>query len=410
MPATKTLNTRIIHKHDTAENWGKAENFIPNKGELIVYDIDTDYDYERFKIGDGIHSVNELPFADDDLRKNVENKVDKVEGKDLSTNDFTDAEKEKLAAAVLSVGGILPNTEGNVPLCLVKNVTIVDGSAISPDILQYMGVNTMAEIVEWLRNKGTHSVIFHRDIRDVNGKTAEVVKDTGSNILRLEDGTYNAIVYFGDDLCPIIVDSKNNKIYFDPDWVAPTQNVKSINGITPNENGRLNTAVIIENDESTGNISIIRNPDLLWFALQSDPSASDISIFQRVAYEEDNSQDYLMINTELESLVFSQTDEIVVEIWRLGFGGYAPDLLVDNIAHTITLDPDWVAPAEPITELVQADWNENDETSDAYILNKPETATDDDIIALMQEVDAFPVVMDESGAIMTDEDEAILLA
>ena len=79
MPATKTLNTRIIHKHDTAENWGKAENFIPNKGELIVYDIDTDYDYERFKIGDGIHSVNELPFADDDLRKNVENKVDKLD-------------------------------------------------------------------------------------------------------------------------------------------------------------------------------------------------------------------------------------------------------------------------------------------------------------------------------------------
>lgn len=59
---------------------------------------------------------------------------------------------------------------------------------------------------------------------------------------------------------------------------------------------------------------------------------------------------------------------------------------------------------------VQSDWNENDETSDAYILNKPEIATDDDIIALMQEVDAFPVVMDESGAIMTDEDEAILLA
>ena len=349
----------------------------------------------------------------------ITNKVDKVEGKDLSTNDFTDAEKEKLAAAVLSV-----------------------------------------------------------------------------------------------------------------------------NGVTPNENGRLNTAVIIENDESTGNISIIRNPDLLWFALQSDPSASDISIFQRVAYEEDNSQDYLMINTELESLVFSQTDEIVVEIWRLGFGGYAPDLLVDNIAHTITLDPDWVAPAEPITELVQADWNENDETSDAYVKNRThyktyevttfiddeafpfeyfgmgfgtlpvelefkvgetytvvwegttyecvckeddakyvgnfsilkytaentgepflitplavttkaagtshsikatgplavyhkidekylpnsvvksvnnilpdengnvelEIATDDDILALMMEVDALPVVMDESGAIMTDEEGAILLA
>lgn len=36
-------------------------------------------------------------------------------------------------------------------------------------------------------------------------------------------------------------------------------------------------------------------------------------------------------------------------------------------------------------------------------------ATDDDMIALMQEVDAFPVVMDENGAIMTDEDGSILL-
>lgn len=246
-------------------------------------------------------------------------------------------------ALVKSVANITPDNNGNVPLCLVKNVCIVDGSAISPDILQYMGINTMAEIVGWLRNKGTHSVIFHRDIMGVNGETIEEVKDTGSDILRQEDGTYNAIVYFGDDLCPIILDSKNNKIYFDPDWVAPAQSVKSVNGITPNENGRLNTAVIIENDESTGNVSIIRNPDLLWRALQSDLSASDISIFQRVAYEEDNSQDYLMINNELESLVYSQTDEIVVEIWRLGFGGHAPDLLVDNVAHTVSIDPDWVA-------------------------------------------------------------------
>lgn len=181
--AEKTFNTRIIHKHDTADHWESATNFIPKKGEIIVYDIDADYDYERFKIGDGIHSVNELPFADDDLRKNIENKVDKVEGKDLSTNDFTDAEKEKLASTVLSVGGILPNTEGNVPLCLVKNVSIVDGTAISPDILQYMGVNTMAEIVGWVRNKGTHSVIFHREIMDANGQTVKEVKDTGSDIL-----------------------------------------------------------------------------------------------------------------------------------------------------------------------------------------------------------------------------------
>lgn len=40
---------------------------------------------------------------------------------------------------------------------------------------------------------------------------------------------------------------------------------------------------------------------------------------------------------------------------------------------------------------------------------RTEIATDDDIIAMMQEIDAFPVVIDENGSIMTDEDGSILL-
>ena len=38
--AEKNIKTRIIHKHDTEENWNKATNFIPKQGEIIVYDID----------------------------------------------------------------------------------------------------------------------------------------------------------------------------------------------------------------------------------------------------------------------------------------------------------------------------------------------------------------------------------
>lgn len=60
--AEKNLNTRIINKHDTEENWLKATNFIPKAGELIVYDIDSDYSYPRVKIGDGIKNVNSLDF------------------------------------------------------------------------------------------------------------------------------------------------------------------------------------------------------------------------------------------------------------------------------------------------------------------------------------------------------------
>lgn len=60
----KSFNTRIQQKIDTAENWAKATNFTPLKNELIIYDKDNDYDYYRFKIGDGATNVNNLPFAD----------------------------------------------------------------------------------------------------------------------------------------------------------------------------------------------------------------------------------------------------------------------------------------------------------------------------------------------------------
>ena len=61
--AEKTLNTRIVQKHDTQENWEKALNFIPKAGEIIVYDVDDNYSYARMKIGDGVTTVGNLPFT-----------------------------------------------------------------------------------------------------------------------------------------------------------------------------------------------------------------------------------------------------------------------------------------------------------------------------------------------------------
>ena len=59
----KNLNVRIVNKHDTEENWNQATNFIPKQGEVIVYDIDKNYAYERFKLGDGVTLVSSLPFT-----------------------------------------------------------------------------------------------------------------------------------------------------------------------------------------------------------------------------------------------------------------------------------------------------------------------------------------------------------
>lgn len=59
----KKIKTRLIHKHDIELNWNKAVNFIPLKGEIIVYDVDDIHTQERFKIGDGVNLVTNLPFV-----------------------------------------------------------------------------------------------------------------------------------------------------------------------------------------------------------------------------------------------------------------------------------------------------------------------------------------------------------
>ena len=59
-----SMKTRIQHKRDTASNWEKvASTFIPNDGEIILYD--TKSGTVRMKIGDGVKPVGSLPFVDE---------------------------------------------------------------------------------------------------------------------------------------------------------------------------------------------------------------------------------------------------------------------------------------------------------------------------------------------------------
>ena len=100
----KTFNTRIVHKHDTEANWLKAVNFIPKQGEIIVYDIDTTYTYERFKIGDGKTLVSALPFANDALKSALEAEIgvvdDKVDAVSALVGDT--AVSEQISSAISS--------------------------------------------------------------------------------------------------------------------------------------------------------------------------------------------------------------------------------------------------------------------------------------------------------------------
>lgn len=66
MATEKTIKARQIQKNDTSANWSKAVNFIPLKGELIVYT-----DLNKIKIGDGVTSVVDLKFLADEVGSTV---------------------------------------------------------------------------------------------------------------------------------------------------------------------------------------------------------------------------------------------------------------------------------------------------------------------------------------------------
>lgn len=57
--ANKTLQARVQSKIDTSENWAKATNFVPLKGEICIYsDLQG-----QVKIGDGTSKIEDLSFS-----------------------------------------------------------------------------------------------------------------------------------------------------------------------------------------------------------------------------------------------------------------------------------------------------------------------------------------------------------
>lgn len=86
--ATKTLNTRIIMRNDTAAAWAE-KNTVLLKGEFGV-----ENDTNKFKIGDGDTAWNALDYVGVDEAA-IQSLIDKAEDSVTSleaTNDKTDAE------------------------------------------------------------------------------------------------------------------------------------------------------------------------------------------------------------------------------------------------------------------------------------------------------------------------------
>jgi hypothetical protein len=82
----KEIASRLILKHDIESNWNRATTFIPKQGEIIVYDIDDNYSYERFKVGDGKTTAIALPFYLENELAIILNKIDYLADNTLDAN------------------------------------------------------------------------------------------------------------------------------------------------------------------------------------------------------------------------------------------------------------------------------------------------------------------------------------
>lgn len=57
------MKARVSHLHKTEADWSKLSTWVPEAGELIIYDPDHLHKYSRIKIGDGVHTLNEIAFS-----------------------------------------------------------------------------------------------------------------------------------------------------------------------------------------------------------------------------------------------------------------------------------------------------------------------------------------------------------
>ena len=155
MATEKKITSRIQQKHDVAANWAKATNFLPKKGEIIIYDAEYNASGEetqpvRCKIGDGSKTVNNLPFAVIDYSSDIGTLKQKVANNStaigaLQENAVTGVKMNGVtktpSSGVVDLGTVLTDAskfatsaQGTKADNAVPNTRKVNNKALSSDI------------------------------------------------------------------------------------------------------------------------------------------------------------------------------------------------------------------------------------------------------------------------------------
>lgn len=89
------MKARVSQLHKTEADWqiliqnyqDQDKEFIPQPGEIIIYDPDENYSYARIKIGDGQTSLQDLTFIVDSVLADL---LQKAAPKSLDAGRITD--------------------------------------------------------------------------------------------------------------------------------------------------------------------------------------------------------------------------------------------------------------------------------------------------------------------------------
>ena len=167
----KEISGRIVLKHDLEENWLKATTFIPKQGDIIIYDIDENYNYERLKIGNGTDIVSVLPFLDEDIAsrilaletwsQEIEEKIgyidyetkEDAQDKLTEAKAYTDSKTSGLASTStvntnISAHNTSDSAHNDIRNLIVGLTTRLNTLANSDDIT----LDQMSEIVAYIKN------------------------------------------------------------------------------------------------------------------------------------------------------------------------------------------------------------------------------------------------------------------
>lgn len=108
--AEKSLQARIQNKIDLTANWEKATNFVPKKGEIIVYSDGGGVGIPKMKVGDGTTKVGSLKFIESDGKLSTGRKISLGTAVTSTATEF-DGSKDitipvnSVSASYLSWGG-----------------------------------------------------------------------------------------------------------------------------------------------------------------------------------------------------------------------------------------------------------------------------------------------------------------